>query len=191
MSRNDKLPAGCAIPIFIIVGIMLYFINTDSAEEIKEKDKIHKGYINKYDYNPDTLAVEYSNVFDNYSDAKDLVKPKFLILYEYKNQVTFNPEGTVKLPDSLIAYKKSELKTIVLQSSSDEFVSGLWEHGVKRQQSVLKFIDFKSKKIIYKTTILGYHQYENQSRRGSTTEYHLYDSDIVSEILKIMSNNEL
>lgn len=184
---REKLPAGCAIPIFIVIAIFFYFSTKDSPEEIERQNKMHEAFLSKYDYNPDTLANNFTYLNYETSNGNNPIKYKILVLYNYKDKISFNPQATASLPDNLIAFKHSELNTIVLESHSEEMISEWGAHGEFQEQAELKFIDYKTKQLLLNTSIRGYHRFESNGRRGSTTYYKLYETDVANEINKIIN----
>lgn len=188
MSRNNSLPLGCLIPILVFCGIGLYVSIRESPEDKKKRIAIHNAYAQKYDYSPDSIAKNL--VFDYTNDKLPQLKGKCLVLYEYQNKITFNPQATVKLSESLNAYKISELKTVIIQSFSKEILNDFGKHGKTREKAQLMFIDFQTKKLVYTTTVLGTHYYESKGRKGSTSEYHLYEADVAAEVNRIINKSE-
>jgi len=191
--NNNKL--GCLL-VFIIIIVALYFaLVKDSPTDKKAKAEVASKlveYKSKFDYDVDSIAKTINMAV--YEPNLDEIKGKCLIVDTEDDKYVVNlilvNEKSCRFPDEYIAYKHKDLNTIIICKFDLVSISDWGKSSVSQEQVDLSFYDVNSKKVLYKTKIVGNGKpyIVERGRMAGAKTYFLNYSDLINEILTLINH---
>jgi hypothetical protein len=200
MSRNNEIPLGCYLMMFIIA--IPFFIVSTCNDKIRDKEKQkeytelaeqRETYLKQFDFNFEEITKDIENV--NLQNIRKSIPRKPIIIfqkriYDNKDEFFFNYELNKKLEKKNMSFKNGEINTIVL--ISDTLISiGRYSRSNNigyKQNIIISYIDKKTNQVIFKTIIEGenppdeirYHENDNSHKVYGTraSELEIYESII-------------
>lgn len=200
MSRNNEIPLGCYLMMFIIA--IPFFIVSTCNDKIRDKEKQkeytelaeqRKTYLKQFDFNFEEITKDIENVNLQYIQNSIPRKPIIIFqkrIYDNKDEFFFNYELNKKLEKKNMSFKNSEINTVVLISDT---LIGIGRYSRSnnigyKQNIIISYIDKKTNQVIFKTIIEGenppdeirYHENDKSNKVYGTkaSELEIYESII-------------
>ena len=176
-----------AIIIYSVLIFILYQLGSCFLKPFLSNkfEKDHSQFFNDYSYNLDSLKERLRYL--EKADFQEQPKAKVVIYYvKEDNDISVDYNCNELLDEKYRAFKKEELKTIILVKSGENQV-GTYSLGATAIQKyiTLQYVNTESMKIIHESNILGGMPPTNVQRRRTEKEISGYppsDKDIVSRI---------